>query len=83
MCFFINGQNAETTNILDKKFEEHSFILRYNSDRYPKKVVFLRMPISNETTVMDVERYFEKLTEKLKQQQKEISNPRVEDERNI
>lgn len=83
MYIFDRGQNNEKKNSLDKKFEEHSFILQYNSDRYPKKVVFLRMPINDETTVIDVERYFEKLTEKFKQQQIEISSPSVEDERNI
>lgn len=80
---FLNpSQSNEIKNNLDEKFEEHSFILQYNSDRYPKKVVFLRMPINKETTVIDVERYFKKLTEKLKQQQVEIiSNPTIEYER--
>lgn len=83
MYFFNKGQSNKIKNSLDKKFEEHSFVLHYNSDRYPKKVVLLRMPINKETTVIDVERYFEKLTEKLKQQQIEISNSSIEDERNI
>ena len=39
------------------------------------------MPISGETTVIDVERYFEKLTERLKQQQVEINNPSKENGR--
>lgn len=83
MYFFDQGQNNETKNSLDKKFEENSFILQYNSDRYPKKVVFLRMPINDKTTVIDVERYFEKLAEKFEQQQIEISSPSIEDERNV
>jgi len=42
------------------------------------------MPINEETTVIEVERYFKKLTEKLKQQQTEIiSSSTIEDERNI
>ena len=63
---------------LDKKFEDHAFVLKYNSDRYPKKVAFLRMPIHNETTVIDVESYFDKLIERLKQQQVPIVNPSIE-----
>lgn len=66
---------------MDEKFEKHSFVLKYNVDIYPNKVVFLRMPISGETTVIDVERYFEKLTERLKQQQVEINNPSKENGR--
>ena len=72
------GQNNEIKSNLDKKFEEHAFVLKYNSDRYPKKVVFLRMPIHNETTVIDVESYFDKLIERLKQQQLPIVNPSIE-----
>lgn len=83
MYFFNQDQSDEIKNDLDKKFEEHSFILQYNSDRYPKKVVLLRMPINDETTVIDVERYFAKITEKLKQQQIEKSSTSIEDERNI
>lgn len=67
-------------NILDEKFKNSSFILQYNSDWYPKQVVILRMPINNKTTVTDVELYFEKLIERLKQQQVEINNPSMERE---
>ena len=41
------------------------------------------MPISNATNVIDVESYFEKLLEKLKQQQVEINSINVESERVI
>lgn len=78
MNIFHAEKSAETKNSLDEKFEKHSFVLKYNVDRYPNKVVFLRMPISDETTVIDVERYFKKLTERLKQQQVEISSPSIE-----
>ena len=44
-------------SILDKKFDEHSFFLQY-CNKYPDKVVFLRMPINDKITVLDVERYF-------------------------
>lgn len=83
MNIFNAEKNAETKNSLDEKFEKHSFVLKYNVDRYPNKVVFLRMPISNETTVMDVERYFEKLTERLKQQQVEIGSTSIENGREV
>ena len=78
MNIFNAEKGDETKKSLDEKFEKHSFVLKYNVDRYPNKVVFLRMPISDETTVVDVERYFEKLTERLKQQQVEISSPSIE-----
>ena len=81
MNIFNAEKSAETKNSLDEKFEKHSFVLKYNVDRYPNKVVFLRMPISDETIVIDVERYFEKLTERLKQQQVEINNPSKENGR--
>ena len=69
----INGDKiAEKNEMLDAKFKKSSFFLIYNSDIYPKKSVFLRMPINDKTTVIDVEKYFEKLTERLKQQQREI-----------
>lgn len=51
-----------------RKFEEYSFSLGYN-DRYPDRVVMLRMPVTEETTVTDVETYFLKLAEMFKQQE--------------
>lgn len=83
MNMFSTAKSAETKNSLDEKFEKHSFVLKYNVDRYPNKVVFLRMPISDETTVVDVERYFEKLTERLKQQQVEIGSTSIENGRGM
>lgn len=55
-------------NESNKRFEEKSFHLRYN-DRYPDSVVILRMPITEETTVEEVETYFVQLAEMLKQQE--------------
>lgn len=80
MDMFNQGKSAGAENSLDEKFEKHAFVLKYNIDRYPNKVVFLRMPISDETTIIDVERYFEKLTQQLKQQQVEIGNTSIENE---
>lgn len=56
-------------NKTNRKFEKRSFHLRYNSDRYPDSVVMLRMPITEETTVEEVETYFVQLAEMLKQQE--------------
>lgn len=77
---FNKDLSDEIENSLDEKFEKRSFDLKYNSDRYPKKVVILRMPISSETTVIDVERYFKKLTEGLKQQQIQRDSISIEKE---
>ena len=41
------------------------------------------MPINNETTVIDVEKYFEKLISRLKQQQLEINIGIIEDSREV
>lgn len=49
------------------KFEAKSIILSYN-DRYPADVVMIRMPINESTTVAEVEDYFYKFAEALKQQ---------------
>lgn len=64
---------------LDEKFDERSFFLQYN-DRYPRKAVFLRMPLNSNTTVLDVERYFEKLIDKFKEQQLYLSEPDLDRE---
>ena len=50
-----------------KKFEEKQLILMYNN-RYPRRNVFIRMPINENTKVEEVEEYFEKILCKLKKQ---------------
>lgn len=50
-----------------KRFDERSFRLIYNKD-YPRRSVFIRMPISNETTVEEVEKYFCKIANGMLQQ---------------
>lgn len=50
-----------------KRFEEHSFILEYNN-RYPERVAILRKPITEESTVGEVESYFANLAAMFKQQ---------------
>ena len=66
-------KNSNEKKSLTKKFNERSFILRYNN-RYPGRVVFLRMPINKETTIMEVEEYFGKLVQRLKQQELEVDH---------
>ncbi len=50
-----------------KRFDEKSFRLVYNN-KYPRRAVFLRMPISEETTVEEVEEYFCKMANEMLQQ---------------
>lgn len=40
-----------------KRFDEKSFKMVYNN-KYPRRAIFIRMPISEETTVEEVENYF-------------------------
>lgn len=50
-----------------KKFEEKQLILMYNN-RYPRRNVFIRMPIDENTKIEEVETYFEGILSKLKNQ---------------
>lgn len=50
-----------------EKFSEKQVLLIYNN-KYPKRCVFIRMPINENTTVRKVENYFYKITSKLKEQ---------------
>lgn len=50
-----------------KRFDEKSFRLIYNN-QYPRRAVFVRMPISEETTVEEVENYFCEFANKMEQQ---------------
>ena len=49
------------------KFKEKQLILIYNN-KYPRRSVFIRMPIDENTKVEDVEVYFDKILSKLKTQ---------------
>ena len=50
-----------------EKFKEKQIILMYNN-KYPRRSTFIRMPIYENTTVEDVEYYFERIISKLKTQ---------------
>ena len=54
-----------------EKFENKSIILKYDGARYSSKTVVIRMPIDENTTVQEVEEYFVKFAENLKEQMKE------------
>lgn len=53
-----------------EKFEERAMLISYHDGFYPKSSVFLRMPITDETTVEEVDIYFSKLAESFKEQPK-------------
>lgn len=50
-----------------KRFDKDSFRMVYNN-KYPKRAVFIRMAIDNETTVEEVEEYFCKIANEMLQQ---------------
>ena len=52
----------------DKRFEDEQLILMYNTNQYPGRSVFIRMPIDNKTTIKDVEDFYDKITEKFVKQ---------------
>ena len=54
-------------NDYKKRFDERSFRLVYNNN-YPRRVIFIRMPMYNETTVEEVEEYFCKIANEMLQQ---------------
>ncbi|MBR3163331.1 MAG: hypothetical protein IKF17_04465 [Clostridia bacterium] len=49
------------------KFKEKQLVLMYNN-KYPRRSIFIRMPIDDATTVKDVETYFDEIIKKLKVQ---------------
>ena len=50
-----------------EEFKEKQILLMYNNN-YPRRNVFIRMPIDNDTKVEEVELYFETIISKLKKQ---------------
>ena len=54
-------------NDYKKRFDEKSFRLVYNN-KYPRRAVFIRMPISNETSVEEIEEYFCQIANEMEQQ---------------
>lgn len=60
-------------------FENKAIILRYNN-RYPENTVILRMPVNESTTVEEVEEYFCKIAELLKEQKIKTVENNMENE---
>lgn len=54
-----------------EEFERRCMLIAYHDGLYPKNSVFLRMPITQESTVEEVDSYFTKLAESFKEQKKE------------
>ena len=60
-------------------FENKAIILAYNN-RYPANTVILRMPVNESTTVEEVEEYFCKIAELLKEQKVKTLENNIENE---
>lgn len=71
-CMFTEKEIIENTEIDERLsiFEKKSFVLSYN-DAYPSSTVFIRMPVNEQTTVEEVEKYFVKFAESFKTQEQE------------
>ena len=66
--YFVKYHSEENEyNDYKKRFDEKSFRMVYNN-KYPRRAVFIRMPISNETTVEEVEEYFTNIAEEMLEQ---------------
>ena len=66
--YYVKFHTQESEYDEDKKrFDEQSFRLVYNN-KYPRRAIFVRMPILNETTVEEVEEYFCKIANQMSQQ---------------
>ena len=50
-----------------KEFEKRQIKLAYNN-KYPRRTIFIRMPINSKTTVDEVEKYFETIISKIVKQ---------------
>ena len=59
-----NDVILETNDGYDKAFNNNKVILMYNTNMYPGRTVFLRMPIDSKTTVEDVEKYYDKFLDR-------------------
>lgn len=86
--WFVKSNYVETMNSLRRKFKikeivetfddryaeefrKKQLLLMYNN-KYPRRAIFIRMPINKSTTIDEVEEYFSKITDKLIKQE-EIS----------
>ena len=54
-------------DIYADRFKQKQLLIMYNN-RYPRRSVFIRMPIDETTTIEDVDAYYEKILKNLKEQ---------------
>ncbi len=69
--WFVHPYNLPKHLQKSEEFEKRAMLILYHDGFYPRSSVFLRMPITNETTVEEVDSYFSKLAESFKEQSKE------------
>lgn len=65
--FRLEPLTEKFNDIYAEKFKQKQVVLMYNN-KYPRRSVFIRMPINEKTTVDEVENYFDKIISQLKQQ---------------
>lgn len=67
MYYAIFPKNDELYDEYKKRFDEDSFRMVYNR-KYPQRAVFIRMPINDNTSVEEVEKYFCEIASEMLQQ---------------
>ena len=60
-----NDVILSTGDKYDEIFEKNKIVFMYNTNLYPGRSVFIRMPIDNKTTIEDVENYYDKIIDRL------------------
>lgn len=61
----LNDVILSTGDKYDKTFKDNKIVLMYNTNMYPGRTVFIRMPVDDKTTVEDVEIYYDNIIKKL------------------
>ena len=69
--WFVHPYNMPKHLQKSEEFEKRCMLISYHDGLYPKSAVFLRMPLTEETTVEEVDSYFTKLAESFKEQKLE------------
>lgn len=60
-----NDVVLSTGDKYDEVFEKNKIVFMYNTNMYPGRSVFIRMPIDEKTSVEDVENYYDKIIDRL------------------
>lgn len=63
--------------VLSKEFNKRCIFLSYNSDYYPKRVIMIRMPINEQSTVEEVEDFFTNFARSFHSQEKQNKKEKV------